>query len=124
MEFGVCLLSIIPVRREPADISEMVTQIQFGELVTINQKHDNWLHVRNVFDSYEGWIDEKQIEVIDEQEFNRLNKIAPAYSTDLAEIVLDKYNKVAIPVLFGSVLYGLQMRSSRLPGDYFSLAAR
>ena len=107
MEFGVCLLSIIPLRREPADISEMVTQIQFGELVTLNQKQDNWLNVRNVFDSYEGWVDEKQIEIVDEQEFNRLNKIAPAYSTDLAEIVLDKYNKMAIPVLFGSAFYEL-----------------
>jgi cell wall-associated NlpC family hydrolase len=107
MEFGVCLLSIIPVRKEPADISEMVTQIQFGELVSINQKQDNWMHIRNVYDNYEGWIDEKQITIMDEHEFNHLGRIVPSYTTDVVEIVFDKDDKVAIPVLFGSVIYEL-----------------
>jgi hypothetical protein len=117
MEFGVCLLSIIPVRGEPSDMAEMITQIQFGELVTMNQKQDNWLHVRNVYDNYEGWIDEKQIVFIDEQEFNRLSNLAPVYSIDLIEVLHDKDANMVIPILFASVLYDIA-------DDEFTIAGR
>ncbi|MEO0060105.1 MAG: hypothetical protein RLZZ312_1752, partial [Bacteroidota bacterium] len=29
--FGICMLSVIPVRLEPVDLSEMVSQVLFGE---------------------------------------------------------------------------------------------
>lgn len=119
MEFGVCLLSIIPIRVEPSDESEMVTQIQFGELITVNQKQDNWMHIRNVFDNYEGWIDEKQIVLIDEKEFNRLSKLSPIFTTDLVEIVLDSENKVVIPILFGSAIYESEDMEFMVNGQLF-----
>jgi hypothetical protein len=105
MKFGICLLSVIPVRREPSDLAEMVTQIQFGELIIINHKNDNWLNIRIVYDNYEGWVDEKQIVVIDEPEFNRLNKLIPVFTTDLVEVITEKDQNIMIPVLFGSFLY-------------------
>jgi hypothetical protein len=35
MNFGICSLSVIPCRKEPASTSEMVTQLLFGETYTI-----------------------------------------------------------------------------------------
>ena len=110
MKFGICLLSVIPVRREPSDLAEMVTQIQFGELIIINHKNDNWLNIRIVYDNYEGWVDEKQIVVIDEPEFNRLNKLIPVFTTDLVEVITEKDQNIMIPVLFGSFLYNINFR--------------
>ncbi len=104
MEFGICLLSVIPVRAEPLDLSEMVTQLLFGELVVINERKKNWLHIRVVYDNYEGWTDEKQIQILDEKEFNRLNNEIPRYTLDLVEIVQDNSNNGLIPVLIGSTI--------------------
>jgi len=57
MSHGIATLSIVPVRREPAEQSEMVTQILFGETFEIIKSQGNWLFVRLDFDKYKGWID-------------------------------------------------------------------
>jgi gamma-D-glutamyl-L-lysine dipeptidyl-peptidase len=56
---GINCLSILPVRSEPSDRSEMVTQLLFGEMYTILDEKDGWLLVIGLFDNYEGWIDKK-----------------------------------------------------------------
>lgn len=54
-------LSIVPVRSEPSDKAETVTQILFGEIYEIVEEQKKWVQVRLAFDSYQGWIDRKQI---------------------------------------------------------------
>ena len=39
--YAICNLSLVPVRREPSDKSEMVSQLLFGEMVEIINKQDN-----------------------------------------------------------------------------------
>jgi len=64
---AICPLSQVPVRVEPSDRSEMVTQILFGETFSILEERGNWLLVRIHLDNYEGWIDRKQsMQVTDE----------------------------------------------------------
>lgn len=101
MKFGICLLSAVPVRNEPSDKAEMVTQLIFGDLLIVQESKQNWLRIRVVFDNYEGWVDEKQIALLEENEFNRLNQASCQYTRDLAEIVQDDLGNI-IPVLFGS----------------------
>ena len=38
MKQGICLLSIIPLRRDPSEKSEMVSQLLFGEAYEITEK--------------------------------------------------------------------------------------
>ena len=59
---GVCRLSIVPVRAEGRESSELVTQLLFGDHYTVleKSKEEDWLKVRIHFDSYEGWINHKQ----------------------------------------------------------------
>lgn len=57
---AICPLSQVPVRIEPSDRSEMVTQILFGETFSILEERGNWLLVSLHLDNYEGWIDRKQ----------------------------------------------------------------
>ena len=57
---AICPLAQIPVRLEPSDRSEMVTQILFGETFSILEERGNWLLIRLNLDCYEGWIDRKQ----------------------------------------------------------------
>lgn len=63
---GVSQQGFIPVRKDPFERSEMITQILFGESVEILDDEARWLYIRTDFDSYEGWIDKKCIEPINE----------------------------------------------------------
>lgn len=103
MKFGICLLSVIPVRSEPTDQSEISTQMLFGDLAVINDISGNWLMVRGVFDNYEGWIDYKQIYEISQEEFYRLSRAKPGYIKDLVEVINNDTGQI-IPVVFGSTI--------------------
>ncbi len=107
MKFGICLISLVPVRAIASDVSEMVTQLLFGELVVIQEVRNNWLYIRNTYDNYEGWVDSKQIQTIEEEEFNRLNAYEPEYVSDLVEVVQDLDKMEVMPVVFGSSIRNL-----------------
>jgi len=66
MQFGVCKLSIVPVRISSSDKSEMVTQLLYGDIISIIEEKDNWTKIKSLFDNYVGWIDSKQYEKINE----------------------------------------------------------
>lgn len=65
MRLGISDLSIIPVRREPSEKAEMVTQILFGEKYEILETIEKWAFVKMLFDGYTGWIDLKMIVDLD-----------------------------------------------------------
>ncbi len=73
MNYGISGLSLIPVRREPSEKSEMVTQILFGEFFEIFEQMVGWSHV-NLLDDYEGWVDSKMITSLNERTFKKLKK--------------------------------------------------
>ncbi len=56
---GIITNAIVPLRAEPDDRSEMESQLLFGETFEILDRQNQWLRVRNDYDRYEGWIDEK-----------------------------------------------------------------
>lgn len=53
----ICFLAQLPLRSEPTDRSEMVSQLLFGEAYTIVDEQEKWLKVVTEFDSYTGWAD-------------------------------------------------------------------
>ena len=71
MSFGICDLAVIPLRAEPSDKSELVSQLLFGETFEILLKEKQWLSIRNHDDQYEGWLDEKQIRVLSPEQFSQ-----------------------------------------------------
>jgi hypothetical protein len=69
--YAISPISIIPVRAQPSEKSEIVTQILFGELVEVlnmNKKlqslHPGWSHVRCDWDGYLGWVTTKQLQFL------------------------------------------------------------
>ncbi len=58
-DLGVCLQTYIPVRNDPYERAEMVTQLLFGEYVEIHDDGEKWLYIKALHDGYEGWIDKK-----------------------------------------------------------------
>jgi hypothetical protein len=102
----------------------MVTQLLFGDLVVVNGSSGNWLNIRNIFDNYEGWADKRQIQFIDEHEFNHLKNIEPEFITDLVEVVQNSATKELIPVLMGSALRRNETGSFSMDGVNFIYTGR
>jgi gamma-D-glutamyl-L-lysine dipeptidyl-peptidase len=57
---AICCVSIAPLRAEPSDRAEMVSQLLLGESLEIVEVQDNWTKVICEWDRYEGWMDTKQ----------------------------------------------------------------
>jgi gamma-D-glutamyl-L-lysine dipeptidyl-peptidase len=87
MNYGIAGLSIIPVRKEPSEKSEMITQVLFGEHFEIVDYLPGWQHIRLAYDGYEGWIDQKMTTPITARHFSKLQKKPFAVTTDVFSLV-------------------------------------
>lgn len=103
MQYGVCNLSIVPLRLEPTDKSELVSQVLYGDFFKVLEQRKSWSKIRLAFDSYEGWIDNKQYKEIDEEEYKLLDTSSPKLSIDLVEFIQDENHQLH-PILLGSSL--------------------
>lgn len=71
MKKACCIVSISPVRYEGKDQSEMVTQLLFGELITVLEINTPWAKIVTDNDAYEGFVDHKHLEFLSEKEAKR-----------------------------------------------------
>lgn len=69
---GIITLPLVPLREMDNDMSELYSQLLFGERVEILEVHDRWLFVRNLSDNYRGWVDRKMIQVTSPTEDKRI----------------------------------------------------
>ncbi|MDX5325103.1 MAG: C40 family peptidase [Bacteroidota bacterium] len=72
MEYGICPLSIVPMRAEPDDRSELVNQALFADVFKVVEKRTKWVRIRLSHDKYEGWIDRKQYREIEEGQYKEI----------------------------------------------------
>ena len=117
--FGVCELSVLPVRKNPHSTNELVTQILYGEIFTIIEKREKWSKISNYYDKYEGWVNNAQINFIDKKKFNSIKSNNSIYCIDINGYIIDKDNeKTLIPI--GSLISSCnQLKSKYL--DWFFL---
>jgi cell wall-associated NlpC family hydrolase len=76
--FGISQLTLIPIRREPAERSEMVNQLLFGETVEILKQKGPWSFIHTHFDDYKGWVTTKMLTHLNEDKlksYQSANKI-------------------------------------------------
>ncbi len=116
MLYGICNLSIVPLRIESSDASEMVSQVLYGDFFKILEKRKSWSKIRLAFDKYEGWIDNKQYAEISKEQYDALHAEKPILSTDLVEFVKDESNQL-YPIPIGSCLNGLTLLNHSHDGN-------
>lgn len=56
-----CAVDIAPIRAEPSDDSEQVTQALRGEPIVVQERHDGWVRVVTAY-SYPGWMRTEHLE--------------------------------------------------------------
>ncbi len=101
MKYAACQVSIAPLRAQPSDKSEMVSQLLFGETVEIQESKDSWRMVVCAWDGYTGWVDVKQLKILTPSEFD-LYAEHQAVSISLVEglMAADHF----VPLTLGAVL--------------------
>ena len=116
MQYGICKLSLVPLRFEASDKSELVSQILYGEHFKVLEQRKNWSKIRLAFDKYEGWIDNKQYLEISSEDYNNISSSKPKYSSDLVEFIHDENNQLH-PILLGSSLNSLEFLNHSYDGN-------
>jgi hypothetical protein len=99
MQYGICPLSIVPLRETTSNNSEMVSQVLYGEHFKILEERAQWSRIRVAFDNFEAWISNKQLLKIPEEIYFQLEEAIPKYSADLFDFVTDQNGHlITIPV--------------------------
>ncbi|MFD2786446.1 C40 family peptidase [Hymenobacter rubripertinctus] len=102
MEHGICALSAVPVRAEPSDKAEIVTQLIFGECYSILLMQGNWVQVRLAADQYVGWMDGKQHLPVTPDYLRQWQAEDHPRTLDVVQMVSDDATKM--PVTLGTRL--------------------
>jgi hypothetical protein len=116
MKYGICNLSIVPLRAEAADSSELVTQVLYGDVFKVLESRKKWSRIRLAFDSYEAWIDNKQFLFIEEENYNDISRQTPIVCEDLVDMVYTKDNQM-LSIVMGSSLNGLAILNHDFEGS-------
>jgi hypothetical protein len=116
MLFGICNLSMVPLRAYATETSEMSSQLLFGEHFEIIEKQKEWSKIKLTFDHFEGFIDNKQYLEITEDFYNALCNQIPSYSAEILDFVTNQ-NSELTTIAIGSQLPFLQEGKLKL-GNY------
>ena len=116
MQYGICNLSIVPLRVEPSDTCELVSQVLYGEIFKVLEQRKSWSRIRLAYDKYEGWIDNKQYLEITEDTYKSIKSEDHLLSNDLIEYVEDE-NQQLTTIPFGASLNGLSLLKHTFEGS-------
>lgn len=87
MQYGICPLSIVPLRAEPKNASEQTSQLLYGEFFTIIDPQKSWSKIQNEADGYEGWINNKHFRLIEKSIFRELQTTQKRYAAELVDFI-------------------------------------
>jgi len=119
MNYGICNLSVVPLRIEPDDKSEMVSQVLFGEHFKVLDKSRQWRKIRLAYDTYEGWIDEKQYLEISKEYYQVLDKEIITVTNQLVDFSTNTKNEL-LPIVLGSTLPFYKKETFKLVDEVYS----
>jgi len=124
MGYGTSILSIIPLRQEPKDTSEMISQVLFGELFSIVDEFKNWIKIKLEWDGYEGWADKKQILSLEDSDYKKLIGKKHYLSTDLIGKLKNSNENTPSSIVIGSSFYGINNQSIKLNNSEFTYSGK
>ena len=99
--YGICQLTLIPLRKEPAERSEMVSQLLFGETLEILRSKGPWSQIKAHFDDYKGWITTKMYKPLDEEGFKSYQSANKIYLKEPVCMISLTETKLSVSYLAG-----------------------
>ena len=117
MQYGIAFLSITPLRSEPSDTSEQISQVLYGEHFKVLENRKKWSRIRLGIDKYEGWIDNKQFTFCTEEQYKNTHQSPPKLVTNLVDFITDE-NQELIPISQGAHLNALELLNHTFDGNF------
>jgi len=104
IDYGVCRLAIVTVRKEADPRSEPVTQLLFGDHYEVieSSKDQKWLSINVNSDNSNGWIDRLQHHTISQEYYQQIGLANFKITTDIASTML--YKKSQLTIVMGSIV--------------------
>ena len=112
MNYGVSLYSIIPMRTEPSEQSEMVSQLLFGESYQVVTREEHWIRITTRFDNYTGWVDSKMHNEIDETTYTRISEEQPMHVLSSLLMSIERHGQPPQLILAGSTMPGYNRKKN------------
>lgn len=92
--FGINLNSVLPMRSEAFEQSEMCSQLLFGEHVIILEEGEKFLYIESLIDNYKGWVDKKMITPISDKLAKQLGEDdAPVTNKPIVNCFIESKNE-------------------------------
>lgn len=115
MKYGICPISVAPLRLEAKDSSEMVSQVLYGEYFKIIEERKKWVKIRLAHDSYEGWIDIKQVLEIESELYHQIDESEQRYAKDLISHITHHNESLS------TITLGAQVSTASILADNYQL---
>lgn len=121
MEYGICNLSVIPLRAEPSERSEQVSQVLFGETFEITEWQDNWVKIITSLDNYSGWIGRLQFNMLGHLAHKRITQTPPRITNRAVTQAWKIANNSILYLPVGSSLSFLEGTTCRVGDEKFEI---
>jgi gamma-D-glutamyl-L-lysine dipeptidyl-peptidase len=121
MEYGICNLSVIPLRAEDSDRSEQVSQLLFGEIFEIVEWKANWVKIITTFDHYTGWIGRLQFIMIGHLAYKNFKETPPPLTYRPVTQALKTANNTILYLPMGSSLAFLEGTTCNIGAEKFEV---
>lgn len=120
MPYGICLLSVVSCRKEPSNVSELVTQLLFGETYQITEETEEWFKIITNYDNYECWLNKKQHNHLSDGAFQQIQKNKTFCNGDLVQVIKNKTLNTNIPITIGASLPLINGHDLKFDTHHFS----
>jgi len=113
MKQGISLQTQIPMRSQPSEKSEMVSQVLFGETFNMSEISGSWIKIILHDDDYTGWVDGKMVTPLSDEGISRIRNtpshcISNMYYSKLipkGRIVLSPGSKIPSEIIDDHVFF-------------------
>ena len=102
MRYAINHLSVITVHTEANELSNICTEVLFGEFFKVLERRASWSRIRLFDDKSEGWVQNNQYTEITAEQYEELSKDIPVYCAQSVGVCRSQ-NKQQ-PILIGSRL--------------------
>lgn len=112
------MLAVISIRKEPAEQSEMISQLLFGECYLVVKEDKDWIKISTCYDKYEGWVNIKQHFQLGEAAYKKIKKgPGSILSAKFADIIRPGFVSLTIGAGSDLPFYEKDKKSIRIKGS-------
>ncbi len=102
MSYGVCILSVVPLRAEASERSEMVSQLLFGDSYEVLEAEGNWLKIKTSDCGYEGFLNQKYHHELTDTQYQELQHQPQFLVSDFMTLLCEEKSQTLFPVFIGT----------------------